>query len=64
MLTLLFLCIFYHSPYNTGAGAGTADYVFALLFGATAIMLSYPFINSWVGPCFTRNLTFFVVYTW
>jgi len=51
-------------PYNTGAGGGTADYIFALLFGIGCMLLSYPFVASYIMPLFTRNLTFYVLYIW
>lgn len=49
-------------PYNTGAGGGTADYIFALMLGTVAILVTYPFIPA--APLFARTLLFFVLYTW
>ena len=53
-------------PYNTGAGGGTADYVFAMMFGTAMIVLSYPFIMMVLPapPMFARTLMFFVLYVW
>lgn len=53
-------------PYNTGAGGGTADYVFAMMFGMVMIFLSFPFMNMVLQtpPIFARTLMFFVLYTW
>lgn len=53
-------------PFNTGAGGGTADYIFMLMIGVSLILLSYPFIGSFLSlaPIFTRTLVFFVLYTW
>jgi Derlin-2/3 len=53
-------------PFNTGAGGGTADYVFCLLFGAIALLITYPGVMMimQVPPVFTRNLVFAVLYIW
>eukprot|EP01082_Thalassiosira_pseudonana_P004719 g4348.t1 g4348 contig15:842547-843389(-) len=53
-------------PYNTGAGGGTADYIFAMMFGMASIFLTYPLMGMVlpVAPLFARTLTFFVIYTW
>lgn len=51
-------------PYNTGGGGGTADYVFALLFGCGVMLATYPFLAMYIAPLFTRNLTFYVMYIW
>jgi len=53
-------------PYNTGAGGGTADYVFAMMFGSIGIFVSYPLIGMLMPtpPMFARTLMFFVLYTW
>jgi Derlin-2/3 len=53
-------------PFNTGAGGGTADYVFCLIFGAIVLLISYPgvLMIMKVMPVFTRNLVFFVLYVW
>jgi Derlin-2/3 len=50
--------------YNTGGGGGTADYVFCLIFGAVCMLLSFPFLTGYIGPIFTKNLTFYVLYLW
>ena len=68
-LTCLFMLVQYSklyesSPYNTGGGGGTADYVFCLAFGAIAMLLSYPLLSGFIAPMFTRNLTFYVLYVW
>lgn len=52
------------SPYNTGAGGGTADYAFCLTFGALGLLLTYPLVMGFVSPLFTRNLTFYILYIW
>jgi len=53
-------------PYNTGAGGGTADYAFALLFAICATVLSFHLFGSFLplSPLFARNLVFFVLYIW
>lgn len=52
-------------PYNTGAGGGTADYIFALLFGIVCMLFTYSiFAYNYIMPLFTRNLTFYVLYIW
>lgn len=53
-------------PYNTGAGGGTADYVFAIMFGMVMTFLSFPIIGMVLPtpPMFARTLMFFVLYTW
>lgn len=52
------------SGYNTGAGGGTADYVFAMIFAMIMHLVTYPFLTSYVGPLFGTNLIFFVMYIW
>lgn len=54
------------NPYNTGAGGGTADYIFALIFAAIVTMLTYPLVVPFLPmmPSFHNNLVFFVVYVW
>jgi len=52
------------SGYNTGAGGGTADYVFALIFAATFIFITYPFLTGYLAPIFGTNMTYFVLYIW
>ena len=53
-------------PFNTGAGGGTADYAFCVLFGATGMLVSYPVVIMVmkVFPLFTRNMIFYVLYVW
>ena len=53
-------------PYNTGPRGGTADYIFAMMFGTVVIFLSYPIMMILlpVPPMFARILMFFVLYTW
>jgi Derlin-2/3 len=51
-------------PFNTGAGSGTADYAFCLLFGMMVTLVTYPFLPFQISPVFCRNLVYFVLYTW
>lgn len=53
-------------PYNTGAGGGTADYAFAMMFAVVMILISYPVISMFarLPPMFARNLIYFVLYIW
>lgn len=53
-------------PFNTGAGGGTADYAFCMLFGMGMMVITYPFLRDMVGipPVFCRNLTYYVLYIW
>jgi len=53
-------------PYNTGAGGGTADYVFCLMFAVAVMLVTYPLVVrfAFVPPIFTRNLVFYVLYVW
>jgi hypothetical protein len=46
------------SPFNTGAGGGTADYAFCVLLGMAMMLLSYPFVVSFFSlpPVFCKNL--------
>lgn len=54
------------SPFNTGAGGGTADYCFAMMFAMLTILLSYPIVIMAfpVKPFFARNMVYFVMYIW
>ena len=52
------------SGYNTGAGGGTADYVFALIFGSSVMLISYVFLKGMIMPIFGRNLSYYVLYIW
>jgi Derlin-2/3 len=53
-------------PFNTGAGGGTADYAFAIIFAVVMILITYPVVSSFarVPPMFARNLIYFVLYIW
>ena len=54
-------------PFNTGAGGGTADYAFCLLFGAIAILATYPLLMGLgleLPPVFAKNLIYYVLYVW
>eukprot|EP00568_Trieres_chinensis_P015599 CAMPEP_0183323686 /NCGR_PEP_ID=MMETSP0160_2-20130417/75097_1 /TAXON_ID=2839 ORGANISM="Odontella Sinensis, Strain Grunow 1884" /NCGR_SAMPLE_ID=MMETSP0160_2 /ASSEMBLY_ACC=CAM_ASM_000250 /LENGTH=243 /DNA_ID=CAMNT_0025491109 /DNA_START=242 /DNA_END=969 /DNA_ORIENTATION=+ len=53
-------------PYNTGAGGGTADYAFALLFAVVTMIASFHLLRGMMplAPLFVRNLVFFVLYLW
>ena len=53
-------------PYNTGAGGGTADYLFCLLFGMVGCITAFHLLGGIIpiAPLFTRNLTFYVLYVW
>ena len=53
-------------PFNTGGGGGTADYIFALMFAALVTLVTYPLVMmmAFSPPIFTRNLVYFVMYTW
>ena len=54
-------------PFNTGAGGGSADYLFMLLFGAVAMMVTQPLMNLIVpisGRLMCRNLIYYVLYIW
>lgn len=54
------------SPFNTGAGGGTADYAFALLFAMVVMLASYPLVVGFfpIPPIFSKNLVYFVMYVW
>lgn len=51
-------------PFNTGAGGGTADYAFGLLFGMVVMLCTYPLLASYIPPLFCRNLIYYVLYVW
>ena len=53
-------------PFNTGAGGGTADYVFCLLIGATTMLLTWPLLVGFfpLPPIFCRNTIYYVLYIW
>jgi Derlin-2/3 len=54
------------SPFNTGAGGGTADYAFALLFAMTVMLITFPLVVGFfpIPPVFSKNLVYFVMYVW
>jgi Derlin-2/3 len=54
------------TPFNTGAGGGTADYAFCLLLGASSMLLSYPALGPALGlyPILAPNLVYYVLYVW
>lgn len=70
LFALYMLCSFSQryetEPYNTGAGGGTADYIFALMFGIAATFVTYPLMGMMMPmmPIFAKTLTFFVIYVW
>jgi Derlin-2/3 len=54
-------------PYNTGAGGGTADYAFMLLFGMLFMCVTYIPIVLMVPslpPLFSQSLIYYVLYVW
>lgn len=53
-------------PFNTGAGGGTADYIFALMFAVVVMLVTYPLVMliARMPPIFCSNLVFFVLYLW
>jgi Derlin-2/3 len=53
-------------PFNTGAGGGTADYAFAMIFAMIVILATYPLVVMFarLPPMFARNLIYFVLYVW
>lgn len=51
-------------PYNTGAGGGTADYAFAMIFAWASMLISYVFLNKYIMPLFVTNMVYFVMYIW
>lgn len=54
-------------PFNTGAGGGTADYLFMWIFGAVMMVVTKPVI-SLVFPVstklMTRTMIYYVLYVW
>lgn len=54
------------SPFNTGAGGGTADYAFSLMFAMVTMLLTYPILVSTFAlpPIFTKNMVYYVMYVW
>lgn len=53
-------------PFNTGAGGGTADYTFMMMFLMTVMLLTYPLMQMLAPtfPVFSQNLIFAVLYVW
>lgn len=53
-------------PFNTGAGGGTADFAFCMLFGAGLMLLSWPVMVGFFAlpPIFCRNMIYYVLYIW
>ena len=54
-------------PFNTGAGGGTADYAFALLFAMVTMICTAPIVRRYImrlSPLYTQNLIYFVLYIW
>jgi Derlin-2/3 len=53
-------------PFNTGAGGGTADYMFMMMFLMTVLLITYPLMNMLapIAPIFSQNLIFGVLYCW
>lgn len=54
------------SPFNTGAGGGTADYAFCMLFAMVVMLVTYPLVVVFfpIPPAFSKNLVYFVMYVW
>jgi len=54
-------------PFNTGAGGGTADYAFALIFAAVVMLVTAPIVRTYIiplGSIYTKNLIYYVLYVW
>jgi Derlin-2/3 len=53
-------------PFNTGAGGGTADYVFMMILGIIGTLVSYPLLLGFFSlpPLFNKNMVYYVLYTW
>jgi Derlin-2/3 len=62
-------------PFNTGAGGGTADYAYYLMFATASVLLTYPLLGPLLTfrimgidfplpPFFARNLVYSVLYLW
>lgn len=54
------------SPFNTGAGGGTADYAFALMFAMASMLILYPLAVTLFPfpPIFTKSMVYYVMYVW
>eukprot|EP00543_Licmophora_paradoxa_P003003 CAMPEP_0202453732 /NCGR_PEP_ID=MMETSP1360-20130828/11638_1 /ASSEMBLY_ACC=CAM_ASM_000848 /TAXON_ID=515479 /ORGANISM="Licmophora paradoxa, Strain CCMP2313" /LENGTH=264 /DNA_ID=CAMNT_0049072901 /DNA_START=359 /DNA_END=1153 /DNA_ORIENTATION=+ len=52
--------------FNTGAGGGTADYAFMMLFGAFSCIATKPLMKLFipVGSIYSNNMIFMVLYVW
>lgn len=54
-------------PFNTGAGGGTADYAFALMFAMVTMLCTAPIVRRYImplSPVYAKNLIYFVLYIW
>jgi Derlin-2/3 len=51
-------------PFNTGAGGGTADYAFCMLFGMLSMLMTFPILPFNLPPIFCRNMIYYVLYVW
>jgi Derlin-2/3 len=53
-------------PFNTGAGGGTADFAFCLMFAMASTLLTYPLLGPLfqLPPVFTGNMIYYVLYLW
>ena len=51
-------------PFNTGAGGGTADYAFMMLFGMISMLATFPIVPVMLPPIFCRNMIYYVLYIW
>eukprot|EP00547_Thalassionema_nitzschioides_P003958 CAMPEP_0194203004 /NCGR_PEP_ID=MMETSP0156-20130528/2902_1 /TAXON_ID=33649 /ORGANISM="Thalassionema nitzschioides, Strain L26-B" /LENGTH=310 /DNA_ID=CAMNT_0038928653 /DNA_START=24 /DNA_END=956 /DNA_ORIENTATION=- len=73
--TLILLYLLYNfsnmyetsTPFNTGAGGGTADYVFMWMLGAVVMVSTQPLV-AMVLPVsnflYTSNMVYYVLYVW
>jgi len=72
-LILLYICYNFSNlyetniPFNTGAGGGSADYLWMWLLGAAGMILSQPLVSK-VLPIssyiYTSNMIYMVLYVW
>lgn len=54
-------------PFNTGAGGGTADYAFALIFAMVVMLVTAPVVRRYIiplGSIYSKNLIYYVLYVW
>jgi len=73
-LILLYLCYNFsnmyetNTPFNTGAGGGTADYLFMWMLGAVTMIATQPLLEKMGVPVssylFTSNMVYMVLYVW